>query len=82
MKKLFAFFAIVLSGVVMWSCSYDDKDLWNAVNDLDGRMKAMEQAVKNANTDIETLQKLVGALKQNISIPSVIENSDGYTIQF
>ncbi len=82
MKKLFAFFAIVLSGVVMWSCSYDDKDLWNAVNDLDGRMKAMEQAVKNANTDIETLQKLVGALQQNISITSVIENSDGYTIHF
>ena len=82
MKKLFAFFAIVLSGVVMWSCSYDDKDLWSAVNDLGDRMKAMEQAVKNANTNIETLQKLTEALQRNVTINSVVENADGYTIHF
>lgn len=82
MKKLFAFFAIALLGLVTWSCSYDDKDLWSAVNDLDGRMKVLEQAVRNANTDIEAVQKLVKALQQNVTITSVVETADGYTIHF
>lgn len=82
MKKLFTFFAIALLGLVTWSCSYDDKDLWSAVNDLDGRMKVLEQAVRNANTDIEAVQKLVKALQQNVTITSVVETADGYTIHF
>ena len=53
MKKLFTLLAIALFGVAMWSCSYDDDDLWKAVDDLDSRMEAMEQAMKSANTDID-----------------------------
>lgn len=82
MKKLFSFLAVALLGFATWSCSYDDKDLWSAVNDLGDRMKAMEQAVKNANTNIETLQKLTEALQRNVTINSVVENADGYTIHF
>ena len=33
MKKLFTLLAIALFGVAMWSCSYDDDDLWKAVDD-------------------------------------------------
>lgn len=82
MKKLFPFFAIVLLGVVTWSCSYDDDDLWNAVGDLNGRVEAMEQAVKKANSDIEALRKLVESLQDNVTISSVDKTEDGYTINF
>lgn len=82
MKKLFPFFAIVLLGVVTWSCSYDDDDLWNAVGDLNGRVEAMEQAVEKANSDIETLRKLVESLQDNVTISSVDKTEDGYTINF
>ena len=34
MKKLFTLLAIALFGVATWSCSYDDDDLWNKVDDL------------------------------------------------
>ena len=82
MKKLFPIFAIVLLGVVTWSCSYDDDDLWNAVGDLNGRVEAMEQAVEKANSDIEALRKLVESLQDNVTISSVDKTEDGYTINF
>ena len=81
-EKLFTLLAIALFGVAMWSCSYDDDDLWKAVDDLDSRMEAMEQAMKSANTDIDALQKLVDALQKNVTVTSVIKNNDGYTITF
>lgn len=84
MKKLFTCLAVVLFGAAMWSCSqYDDAALWEAVDDLDGRVEAMEEAVKNANTDIETLRKLVEASqKDGVTITSVVETENGYTINF
>ena len=82
MKKLFTLFAIALLGVSTWSCSYDDDDLWSAVDDLDSRMEAVEKAVKSANTDIDALQTLVEALQANVSITSVVPTADGYTITF
>lgn len=82
MKKLFTFLAIALLGVATWSCSYDDDNLWNAVNDLNGRVEAMEEAVKKANSDIETLRKLVEAVQDNVTISSVDKTENGYTINF
>lgn len=57
MKKLFTLLAIALFGVAMWSCSYDDDDLWKAVDDLDSRMEAMEQAMKSVLTPISMHSK-------------------------
>lgn len=73
MKKLFTLLAIALLGVSAWSCSYDDDDLWKAVDDLDSRMEAMEQAMKSANTDIDALRKLVDALQKNVTVTSVVK---------
>lgn len=82
MKKILTLLAIALLGVATWGCSYDDDDLWKAVDDLDGRVEALEQAVKDANTDIDALRKLVDALQKNVTVTSVVENADGYTINF
>lgn len=67
----------------MWSCSpYDDEELREAVDDLNDRVEAMEEAVRNANSGIETLRKLVEALQKNMTVTSVIETENGYTINF
>ena len=61
MKKLFTCLAVVLFGAAMWSCSpYDDEELREAVDDLNDRVEAMEEAVRNANSGIETLRKRRG----------------------
>ena len=82
MKKSITLWAIALFGVATWSCSYDDKELWNAVNDLGGRVESMEQAVNKANTDIDALRKVVEAQQTNVTISEVVETENGYTIHF
>ena len=82
MKKLFTLLTVALLGVSMGSCSYDDDDLWKAVDDLDSRVEAMEKAMQSANTDIDALRKLVEALQGNVTVTSVVKNADGYTITF
>lgn len=48
MKKLFTCLAVVLFGAAMWSCSpYDDEELREAVDDLNDRVEAMEEAVRS-----------------------------------
>lgn len=82
MKKLLMLLTTALLGIITWSCSYDDDDLWKAIDDLDGRVETLEQAVKDANTNLDALQQLVNALQKNVTISSVVENADGYTINF
>lgn len=82
MKRVFKLLTIVWLSISMWSCSYDDRELWKAVDNLDSRVESMEKAMKNANSDIATLQKLLEALRQNITVTSVVKNQNGYTITF
>lgn len=83
MKKRLTFLILALVAVAaVSSCSYDDRDLWGAVEDLNGRVDALEEAVENANNDIATLRKLVEAIQENLTISSVVENENGYTIYF
>ena len=81
MRKLFAFAAFVVALVVS-SCSYDDTPIWNKLNDHEERIKALEELCTNMNTNIEALQGIVEALEKHDYIVDVVENEDGYTINF
>lgn len=81
MRKLFAFAAFVVALVVS-SCSYDDTPIWNKLNDHEERIKALEELCTNMNTNIEALQGIVEALEKHDYIVEVVENEDGYTINF
>lgn len=60
MKKLSLLLTLLLAALVLpQSCSYDDKDLWQAVDDLDYRVGALEEAVKNLTTQTTALQQLI-----------------------
>lgn len=75
MKKLFTLLAIALFGVAMWSCSYDDDDLWNEIGNI-------KTELARINKEVGTLQTLVDALNQQKTITSVEETATGYTITF
>ena len=66
------------------ACSYDDGNLWNSVNDLDSRVKTLEEQVKTLNTNYTALAAAVKALEENVSIRSIEELADkaGYKIIF
>ena len=64
------------------SCKYDDGELWNKVNDLDGRLTNIESQLTQMNTDITSMGAIVNVLEGNVYITSVTETENGYTIEF
>lgn len=65
------------------SCSkYDDSGLWDAVNDIDGRVSELEKAASRMNTDIGSLNSIVRAMQNNVTITSVTETENGIEIRF
>ncbi len=64
-------------------CDYDDTELKADISDLNDRVSKLEEAATKAQQDIANLKTLVDALKNRVSVSSVVENSDGsYTINF
>ena len=81
MKKLLSLLAC---GLLLFSCSdkYDDSALRNDLSDLENRVTKLEELCKQMNTNISSLQKIVEALQDNLSISKVEQISDGYIIHF
>ena len=73
MKKILF---LLLTVVTVCSC-YNDDDLWDKVNDLDGRVETLETTVKKMNSEITTLQSLVDALNQGKIITNTEQTSEG-----
>lgn len=67
MKKLLS---LVFCGLLLFGCSdkYDDSALRNDLNDLENRVTKLEELCKQMNTNISSLQKIVEALQDNLSI--------------
>ena len=81
MKKLLS---LVFCGLLLHDGSdkYDDSALRNDLNDLENRVTKLEELCTQMNTNISSLQKIVDALQDNLSISKVEQISDGYIIHF
>ena len=81
MKKLLS---LLMCGLLLFGCGdkYDDSALRNDLNDLENRVTKLEELCKQMNTNISSLQKIVEALQDNLSISKVEQISDGYIIHF
>ena len=76
-----------LSLGLLGSCKYDDSDLVERVDNLEGRLAKLEEQCKQINANINSLQIIVNALKEAnhiISISNLVENGVeiGYKIEF
>ena len=81
MKKLLS---LLMCGLLLFGCGdkYDDSALRNDLNDLENRVTKLEELCKQMNTNISSLQKIVDALQDDLSISKVEQISDGYIIHF
>ena len=70
-----------MCGLLLFGCGdkYDDSALRNDLNDLENRVAKLEELCKQMNTNISSLQKIVEALQDNLSISKVEQISDGYS---
>ena len=65
------------------ACSkYDDSALYNLIAKLDQRLVAVEEHVKKANEDIQTLKSLVSAASLGKTITEVKKTDEGYDLTF
>ena len=82
MRKFLVYLTILLTGISLTGCEYDDTDLWKEMDDVKNRVAALEKAVEKTNSDIEALQIIVEALQKNIYVTKVQSTSNGYIISF
>lgn len=82
MRKSFIIMSLAAALFVPTACSYDDSDLWNAVNGIEDRVENLENASAQMNTDIKSLQSILQAIQNNISITDITRTENGYTIKF
>lgn len=80
MKKKVFFSAVVVAGLLLQSCEYDDQKLWDSVNEMEDRIETLESSITTANTNIATLQQLVSTLQSAVTITSVTPIENGYEI--
>ncbi|EJX09429.1 hypothetical protein EVA_02463 [gut metagenome] len=75
---------LFLTGMLgmLWSCEYDDDDLWNKVQEVDGRVESLEKAVAKMNDDIASLRTIVDALNEGKVITHVEQLNNGYKLTF
>lgn len=74
--------AILLLAIGITSCEYDDSELKSDISDLQERIAAMENSVKQMNADIASIQGVVNSLKNSNSVEKVVEQTDGYVLLF
>lgn len=82
MKRISTILLLFSLALTTGGCEYDDGELWRTVDELDGRVEALETAAEKANADIVSLQGLVAALRDQVTVESVEKTADGYTITF
>lgn len=81
-RRMFAMLTFA-GALLIAGCEYDDTELKTGISDLNDRVTKLEEAAKQAQQDIASLKTLVDALKNAVTVSSVVENSDGsYTINF
>ena len=59
------------------SCSLEDR-----INGLDERISAIEEQIQAIKSDMASIQDIVNKLQSSVTIDNIVENENGYTINF
>ena len=86
MKRFLSILSLVILGLVSTSC-YDDTEIREAIDDLDGRVQTLETLCTELNTNLTALSTLVQALQKGdyvVSVSPLMEDGEevGYRIIF
>ena len=80
-----AFFAMAASMLMLAStnsCTFDDTELQNSIDDLTARIEALENFQEQVQGDIASLQEIIAKLQSSVTVNNVVETENGYTINF
>lgn len=82
MRKLLISVSVLAAVLIPSACSYDDSGLWEAVNGIEDRVEILENASEKMNADIKSLQSIIEAIQNNVSITAIESVANGYKIRF
>lgn len=81
--KIKLFLSILLAVVLLSACKYDDGDLWNAVNEQEMRISALEKWKKTVEEQLNSLQGILTATDYVTKVEKVsADGKNGYKIFF
>ena len=66
-----ASFLLILSGAI--SCTFDDTELQNSIDDLTARIEALENFQEQVQGDIASLQEIIAKLQSSVTVNNVVE---------
>ena len=72
MKKMFALAAVLC--LALAGCEYDDAEVKDRLDDLEGRVDALEKTVNSLNINVGNFQSPIAG---NLSNPAVTKNPHG-----
>lgn len=77
MKKTVHFLLIFLSSAILFSCSYDDTDIWSEIDKIKSELASLDEQISSIETIVDALNagKVITKIDQ-------LENSKGYKITF
>lgn len=81
-KKIFLFLSTIICATLVFSCRYDDTELWKSFEEVYSRIEKLEAAANSMNSDLSALQTIVNAMKKNVTVTEVVTTGDGYLIKF
>ena len=83
MKKFF-YATMCIVSLCLSGCNYDDDEVWNAINDQEERITALEEWQKTTNENIAALQAIVNGNDYITSVEEIKEGEEiiGYIINF
>lgn len=66
---------LLIGGIA--SCSLEER-----INDLDDRVSTLEKQIQDVKSDMSSLQEIVEKLQSSVTINNIVEDENGYTINF
>ena len=82
--KRFIYATMCIVSLCLGGCEYDDAEVWDAINDQEERIAALEEWQKTVNENIAALQAIVNGNDYITSVEEIKEGDEviGYTINF
>ena len=73
-RMTLALVSVVLIGG-MASCTFDDTDLQNSIDDLTSRVEALEDFQEQVQGDIASLQDIISKLNSSVTVNNVVDKA-------
>lgn len=82
MKKYLLWLSTIATLFIAATSCYDDSELAERVSNAEQKIESLEELYNTLSTNISSLQTIVEALQNDITIEKIDETESGYTIYF